>query len=91
MAQGKVYRNCSSLTTPPAIQGPEVSATWRRTSRGDVLMTVRMPQVPLCSNHGPLDFIHLEEALEQTPHPQQGNQGQTQKICTTEDTQRYQS
>ena len=44
MAQGKVYRNCSSLTTPPAIQGPEVSATWRRTSRADVLMTVWMPQ-----------------------------------------------
>ena len=44
MAQGKVYRNCSSLTTPPAIQGPEVSASWRRTSRGDVLMTVWMPQ-----------------------------------------------
>ena len=31
------------------------------------------------------------EALEQIPHPQQGNQGQTQQICTTEDTQRYQS
>ena len=44
MAQGKTYRNCSSLTTPPAIQGPEVSASWRRTSRGDVLMTVWMPQ-----------------------------------------------
>ena len=44
MAQGKTYRNCSSLTTPPAIQGPEVSAPWRRTSRGDVLMTVQMPQ-----------------------------------------------
>ena len=36
----------------------------------------------------PLDFLHLEEALEQIPHPQQGNQGQTQKICTTEATQR---
>ena len=35
MAQGKVYRNCSNLTTPPAIQGPEVSATWRRTCRGE--------------------------------------------------------
>ena len=44
MAQGKVYRKCSNLTTPPAIQGPEVSATWRRTSRGEVLMTVQMPQ-----------------------------------------------
>ena len=44
MAKGKTYRNCSSLTTPPAIQGPEVSASWRRTSRGDVLMTVWMPQ-----------------------------------------------
>ena len=44
MAQGKTYRTCSSLTTPPAIQGPEVSASWRRTSRGDVLMTVWMPQ-----------------------------------------------
>ena len=44
MAQGKVYRNCSNLTTPTAIQGPEVSATWRRTSRGEVLMTVQMPQ-----------------------------------------------
>ena len=44
MAQGKTYRNCSSLTTPPAIQGPEVSASWKRTSRGDVLMTVWMPQ-----------------------------------------------
>ena len=44
MAQGKTYRNCSSLTTPPAIQGPEVSASWKRTSRGDVLMTVQMPE-----------------------------------------------
>ena len=44
MAQGKTYRNCSSLKTPPTIQGPEVSASWRRTSRGDVLMTVWMPQ-----------------------------------------------
>ena len=44
MAQGKIYRNCCNLTTPPAIQGPEVSATWRRTSRGEVLMTVQMPQ-----------------------------------------------
>ena len=44
MAQGKIYRNSSNLTTPPAIQGPEVSATWRRTCRGEVLMTVWMPQ-----------------------------------------------
>ena len=44
MAQGKIYRNSSNLTTPPAIQGPEVSATWRRTCRGEVLMTVQMPQ-----------------------------------------------
>ena len=43
MAQGKIYRNSSNLTTPPAIQGPEVSATWRRTCRGEVLMTVWMP------------------------------------------------
>ena len=48
MAQGKTYRNCSSLTTP-AIQGPEVSASWKRTSRGDVLMTVQMPQVTVNS------------------------------------------
>ena len=77
MAQGKVYRNSSNLTTPPAIQGPEVSATWRRTCRGEVLMTVQMPQDTVdsevyvktprghsSSNHGRLDFIHLEEALE---------------------------
>ena len=44
MAQGKTYRNCSSLTTPPAIQGPEVSASRKRTSQGDVLMTVWMPK-----------------------------------------------
>ena len=43
MAQGKMYRNSSNLTTPPAIQGPEVSATWRRTCREEVLMTVWMP------------------------------------------------
>ena len=48
-------------------------------------MTVRMPQDtvnsevcqdtlrPLCSQHGPLDFLHLDEALEQTPHTQQGD------------------
>ena len=34
----------AAASTPPAIQGPEVSASWRRTSRGEVLMTVRMPQ-----------------------------------------------
>ena len=44
MAQRNTYRNCSSLTTPPAIQGPEVSASWKRTRTGDVLMTVQMPQ-----------------------------------------------
>ena len=52
---------------------------------------VKTPRGHSANNHGPLDFIHLEEALEQIPHTQQGNQGQTQKICTTEDTQRYQS
>ena len=32
-----------------------------------------------------MDFLHLEEALEQTPHPQQGDQGQTQQIYPAED------
>ena len=43
MVQGKTYRH-SSLTTPPAIQGPEVSASWKRTSQGDILMAVKMPK-----------------------------------------------
>ena len=46
-------------------------------------MTVQMPQETVNSevyvktprghsavNHGPLDFLHLEEALEQIPHTQ---------------------
>ena len=44
----------------------------------------RHPEAILAVNMDPLDFLHLEEALEQTPHPQQGDQGQTQQIYPAE-------
>ena len=31
------------LNSPPSIYGPEVSAEWKRTRKGEVIMTVRMP------------------------------------------------
>ena len=34
----------SSLTTPPPIVGMEVSARWKRTWKGEVIMTIVMPE-----------------------------------------------
>ena len=31
------------LNSPPSMYGPEVSAEWKRTRKGEVIMTVRMP------------------------------------------------
>ena len=45
---------------------------------------VKTPRGHSAVTMDPWTFIHLEEALEQIPHPQQGDQGQTQQICTTE-------
>ena len=36
-------RQQQNLKTPPSIAGEEVSAKWRRTYSGEVIMTVRMP------------------------------------------------
>ena len=104
MAQGKIYRNSSNLTTPPAIQGPEVSATWRRTCREEVHMTVQMPQDTVDSEvyvktprgHSAVTMNPWTSSTWRKPWnkyhtPQQGDQEQTQQICTTEDTQRHQS
>ena len=44
----------------------------------DTVNVCQDTQRPLCSQPGPLNFLHLEEALEQTSHPQQGDQGQIQ-------------
>ena len=33
----------NSLTTPPPIVGMEVSARWKRTWKGEVIMTIVMP------------------------------------------------
>ena len=32
-----------ALKSPPSIYGEEVSAKWKRTNSGEVIMTVRMP------------------------------------------------
>ena len=34
MAQAKVYRNCSNLTTPPAIQGPRSVSNLEKDKQG---------------------------------------------------------
>ena len=34
----------NSLTTPPPIVGMEVSARWKRTWKGEVIMTIVMPE-----------------------------------------------
>ena len=90
-----MYRTCSTLTTPPAIQGPKVSASWRRTSREDVLMTVqtqrymsRHPEATQLSTltHGPL-LLGGSPGTNTTP--QQGDQGQAHQIYTAEDPQRH--
>ena len=36
-------RQQDNLKTPPSITGEEVSARWKRTYSGEVVMTVRMP------------------------------------------------
>ena len=36
-------RQTAALKTPPSIYGLEVSARWKRTYSGEVIMTVRMP------------------------------------------------
>ena len=34
---------CEALKFPPSIHGAEVSAEWKRTYKGEIIMTVRMP------------------------------------------------
>ena len=46
---------------------------------------IKTPRGHSAVNMDPLDFIHLKEALGQIPHPQQGDQGQTQQIYPAED------
>ena len=36
-----------------------------------------------------MDLFYLEEALEQTQHPQQGDQGQAHQVYTAEDPERH--
>ena len=36
-------RQNDALNTPPSISGEEVSARWKRTYSGEVIMTVRIP------------------------------------------------
>ena len=104
MAQGKIYRNSSNLTTPPAIQGPEVSATWRRTCRGGVLMTVQMPQDTVDSEvyvktprgHSAVTMDPWTSSTWRKPWnkyhtPNKVTKDKLNRFATTEDTQRYQS
>ena len=44
MAYREVFNNSNFLKSPPSIYGPEVSAQWRRNSKGEVFVTVRMPR-----------------------------------------------
>ena len=44
MAQGKTFNNSNFLKSPPSIHGPEVSAHWTRTKKGEVLVTMKMPR-----------------------------------------------
>ena len=52
-----------ALKTPPSISGEEVSAKWKRTYSGEVIMTVRMP----------LDTVDLEVHIK-TPRGHSGIQ-----------------
>ena len=44
MAQKKIYNNSNFLTSPPSIHGPEVSADWKRTTKGEVRVTLNLPR-----------------------------------------------
>ena len=91
------------LNSPPSIYGAEVSAEWKRTRRGEVIMTVRMPHDAVDSEvyiktprghsgifNGPLDILNLEKEMEQLPHPQQSYKRQAEQIQPRKDPQAHQ-
>ena len=69
-------------TNPPPIVGMEVFARWKRTWKGEVIMTIVMPNDvvdtrSLCEDPqrtywnpgGPMDVLHLEKNMEFYPPP----------------------
>ena len=49
--------NDETLSTPPPIEGIEVSAKWKRTWKGEVIMTVMMPFLQAFSCWASVFFI----------------------------------
>ena len=91
------------LNSPPSIYGAEVSAEWKRTRKGEVIMIVRMPHDAVDSEvyiktpsrslrylDGPLDILNLEKEMEQLPHPQQSHKRQAEQIQPRKDPQAHQ-
>ena len=69
--------NDGLLTNPPLIVGMEVSARWKRTWKGEVIITIVMPndvvdtevyvktpQRTYWNPDGPMDVLHLEKNME---------------------------
>ena len=85
------------LNSSPSIYGAEVSAEWKRTRKGEVIMTVRMPhdaddsEVYIKTPRGhsgilmdPLDILNLEKEMEQLPQPLT----KSQKTSSTDSTKK---
>ena len=103
MAQGKTFNNSNFLKSLPSIHGPEVSAHWTRTKKGEVLVTMKMPrdtvdleiysrlQRTFRSPDGSLAVINLEMTVGQTSLSQQLHQTEVEEIQAAEGSQRNKS
>ena len=86
-----------ALKTPPSITGEEVSARWKRTYIGEVIMTVRCPMIQwtqrstlrlpkdIQASRWTMDVLNLEEELGPHSNSPQGDQGQVDKVQKGED------
>ena len=91
-------RQYDNLKTPPSISGEEVSARWKRTYSGEVIITVRMPHDTVDSE------VYMKTRASKWiqgcpqpgrgigPHstPPQGDQGQVDKVQKGENPEAHQ-
>ena len=84
MAQRKEFHNSRTFSSPSPVVHPEVSAQWTRDGRGDVLISLKVPQdvidmelfVKMTKGHfgilmDPWSSSSWGEVLEPVTHPQQ--------------------
>ena len=75
----------------------EVSARWKRTWKGEVVMTIVVPESVIDTElyvktpkgahwhpDGPLDVMFLEKDMELLPSPQHPDQGKDEEVQTAE-------